>query len=342
VSRPTYNTGTGFFTLSGKLYDANGVEFHMVGVDTVHYDENWASCATNCGIPNSHANVNRMGVPLWSSISTSTLQNLMNRMIGEHVVPVAGVWFVDGSYADASNVTCKEDSGAGSAFATAVSQWVTREPLFKPFEKDMLLNIANEWGPSDSTAWRDAYVTAVATLRQAGYLCTLVIDAGGCGQDVNDIVKYAQAIYDSDPQHNILFDEHVYGQWATQASGEATWQTDLPSGFDQMQATGLPILVGEFGPGKNIGPSPTMVTPATVIQAANAHGFGWLAWAWDDDYGSGDTGFVLSSQGAFSLTTGAPTNGAYPSNTDLSAYGNEVVLNPTFGTFVSAQAATIF
>jgi hypothetical protein len=109
-----------------------------------------------------------------------------------------------------------------------------------------------------------------------------------------------------------------------------------------MLATGLPILIGEFGPGRDIGPSPTMMTPGTIIEAANDHGFGWLAWAWDDGYGEGANGFELSNQGAFSLAAGEPTHGEYPTNTDLSDYGNEVVLNPNHGTFVKAEPATIF
>jgi mannan endo-1,4-beta-mannosidase len=316
------------------------VEFHIKGVNTCHYDQNWASCTSNCGIPNSHANVNRIGTPLWSSIADATLQHLMDLMISNHIVPLPGVWYTDGSYGDSGNVTCKEDSGAGSAFETAVQQWIARAALFKPYERYMLLNIANEWGPSDSATWRDAYIDAVGRLRTAGYLCTLVIDAGGCGQDVNDIATQAQAVYDADPQKNIVFSEHVYGQWATAATGEQSWQTDLTTGFQAMKATGLTILIGELGPGRNVGPSPTMMTPGTVIQAADAHGFGWLAWAWDDNYGSGD--FNLSNQGAFSLTGGTPTNGAYPNNTDLTPYGNEVVLNPTFGLFAAARPATIF
>jgi mannan endo-1,4-beta-mannosidase len=342
MARPAGNTGTGFFTRDGKLYDANGVEFLIKGVDTCHYDENWASCSSDCGIPNSRANVNRMGTPLWASISDATLRDLMGKMISQHIVPLPTVWFVDESYSDESNVTCKDDSGPGSAFATAVGQWVARASLFKPYEKYMLLGIANEWGPSDSADWRDAYIDAVAALRDAGYLCTLVIDAGGCGQDVSDIAKYAQAVYDSDPQHNIMFDEHIYGMWGTQATGLENWQTDLAQGFDQLLDTGLPLLIGEFGPGRDIGPSPTMMTPGTIIQAANDHGFGWLAWAWDDGYGSGGDGFALSNRGAFSLTAGEPTNGDYPDNTDLTAYGNEVVLNPSYGTFASAKPATIF
>jgi mannan endo-1,4-beta-mannosidase len=340
VTRPGYNTGVGFFTLNGKLYDANGVEFRIKGVNTCHYDENWASCTSNCGIPNSHANVNRMGTPLWSSITEATLNHLMDLMISDHIVPLPGVWYTDGSYGDTGNVTCKDAAGAGSAFETAVEQWIARAALFKPYERYMLLNIANEWGPSDSAAWRDAYIDAVGRLRTAGYLCTLVIDAGGCGQDVSDIATYAPAVYAADPQQNIVFSEHIYGQWATAATGEESWQTDLATGFQAMKATGLPILIGELGPGRDVGPSPTMMTPGTVIQAADAQGFGWLAWAWDDAYGSND--FNLSNSGAFSLTGGAPTNGAYPNNTDLTAYGNEVVLNPTFGLFATAQPATIF
>jgi mannan endo-1,4-beta-mannosidase len=340
VTRPSYNTGVGFFTLNGKLYDANGVEFHIKGVNTCHYDESWASCTSNCGLSNSHANVNRIGTPLWPSIAESTLRHLMDLMISNHIVPLPGVWYTDGSYSDSANVTCKDAAGAGSAFETAVEQWIARAALFKPYERYLLLNIANEWGPSDSAAWRDAYIDAVGRLRTAGYLCTLVIDAGGCGQDVSDLATYAQAVYAADPQQNIVFGEHVYGQWATAATGEQSWQTDLYIGFQAMKDTGLPILIGELGPGRNVGPSPTMVTPGTVIQAADAQGFGWLAWAWDDAYGSGD--FNLSNQGAFSLTAGAPTNGAYPNNTDLTAYGNEVVLHPSYGLFASARPATIF
>jgi mannan endo-1,4-beta-mannosidase len=341
VARPSGNTGTGFFTRDGKLYDANGAPFRIKGVNTCHYDENWASCSNDCGIPNAHANVNRIGTPLWSSISDGTLRNLMDKMISQRVVPMPGVWYVDGSYSDESNVTCKEDSGPGSAFEKAVGQWVARAALFKPYEKYLLLNIANEWGPSDSAAWRDAYIDAVGRLRDAGYLCTLVVDAGGCGQDVNDIARYAQAVHDSDPQHNIVFSEHLYGMWGSGA-GLQNWQTDLAEGLDRMAATGLPIVIGEFGPGRDIGPSPTPMTPGTIIEAADDRGFGWLAWAWDDDYGAGDNGFALSTRGGFSLTGERPTNGDYPDNADLTAFGNEVVLNPDYGTFGNAEPATIF
>jgi large repetitive protein len=41
-------------------------------------------------------------------------------------------------------------------------------------------------------------------------------------------------------------------------------------------------IVGELGPGKSIGPSPTNCTNAQVVAAAEANGLGWMYWAIDD------------------------------------------------------------
>ena len=53
VSRPSYNTGNGFFVLNGKLYDANGVEFVIRGVNKLHWD------ATTPGMYKCNANALR-------------------------------------------------------------------------------------------------------------------------------------------------------------------------------------------------------------------------------------------------------------------------------------------
>jgi len=151
-------------------------------VNKCHYDAAWP------GIPKTHSNTIRWGVPLWldGSVSRKVMQDSVNAKI----VPIAGVWYTAGTYADTDVVTCKEDT---AIFTTAVDQWVAQAATFKPFEKNLLVNIANEWGPSTS-AWRDAYITAVGRLRGAGYLSTLIVDAGGCGQDPTTIVNYATAI----------------------------------------------------------------------------------------------------------------------------------------------------
>ena len=89
------------------------------------------------------------------------------------------------------------------------------------------------------------------------------------------------------------------------------------------------VVLGEFGPGRGIGPSPTDLTPAEIIEAAEAHGFGWLAWAWDDPAsGADDSWFALSR------------DGAYDSSADLTQFGREVVEDPDHGLLALARPAT--
>ncbi|HVO20938.1 MAG TPA: fibronectin type III domain-containing protein [Anaeromyxobacter sp.] len=326
ATRPSYNTGTGFFTLDGKIYDANGNQFIPMGVDTAHWDFAWSECSTNCGIPNSGANINRMEMYQLTTGNASRIQADMNLMIANHIVPMAMAYYNSSGAASACNTTT-------AMVNDMVQEWVNVASIMKPFEKYAMINIANEWGPANSTVWRDTYISAVTTLRNAGYLGTLVIDAGGCGQDPYDIINYGAAVLAADPQQNIIFSEHIYGNWTV---------AGLVSGMQALAATGLPVIIGEFGPGVDYGPSPTLITPLSIMQEADALGMGWIAWAWDD---SSTPGFLLAANGstlAFSLTNGVPTHGAYPNNTDLTAYGNTVVLEPTYGLFNAAKPASIF
>jgi mannan endo-1,4-beta-mannosidase len=220
--------------------------------------------------------------------------------------------------------TCKRDA---ATLTTIVDRWVAQYSNYAPLQKSMILNVANEWGPEDSTVWRDSYITAIGRLRTAGYTCTISVTSGGCGQDNADLAKYARAVFDSDPEKNIIFDQHIYGNWgydATKLSG----QQGLNAGLDALAATGLVMVVGEFGPGNKIGPSPTDLKPADIMQAAEARGFGWLAWGWDDNPSAGDGWFALSH------------NGDYASSADLTAFGKVVVESPVIGLLAAAKPAT--
>jgi len=311
ATRPSYNTGTGFFVLNGKLYDANGVEFRIRGVDRNHYDMDAP------GIPKTHANTERTVLFFngeWGSTGTRNVQVMQQDMINNHIVPMPGNW----------EGTCDEST---ATLTTIVDRWVAQVSTYKALDKYMILNIANEWGPADSTVWRDSYVTAVQRLRTAGYTCTISVDSGGCGQDNADLAKYAQAVFDADPQKNVIFDQHIYGNWGLDA-GKQSWQQGLIAGFDALAATGLPVIIGEFGPGRNIGPSPTNITPQDIIQAAEARNLGWLAWAWDDNPSAGDDWFALS------------LNGDYNSSADLTTFGKSVVEGAGYGLLALAKPAT--
>jgi mannan endo-1,4-beta-mannosidase len=308
VARPAYNTGTGFFVANGKLYDANGVEFKIRGVNRLHWDFD------SSGLPNSRANTERINVDLTRASADNVA--LMKSIVAQKIVPMPGSW----------DATCDESTSALSAI---VDKWVAQASAWRALDRWMILNIANEWGPSNSTVWRDSYITAIKRLRAAGYTGAISVTAGGCGQDSADLLQYAQAVFDSDPQKNVIFDLHVYGNFANNPS--QSWQKDLTSTLAALAKLGLPLVIGEFGPGRNIGPSPTSLTPGQIIQGAEANGIGWLAWAWDDNPSDGDSWFSLTFNSA-----------VYNSSSDLTAFGKEVIENATYGLKVLAKPATIF
>ena len=298
VARPIGNTGKGFFVLGSKLYDPNGKEFRIRGVNRNH----WDSYGTPAGLPLSNANTER--VVLSFAKDTNYNWNIVSKeMLANKIVPIPGNW----------QGTCKADPATLTAI---VDTWVAQASTWTQLNNTGLINIANEWGPANSTVWRDSYVAAVSRMRAAGYTGTLVIDSGGCGQDAQDIIKYAGAVLAADPQKNILFDIHVYGGFHFPAT--ASWMQDYATAMAQLKATGLPLIIGEFGPGKNIGPSPTMVTPQKIIADAEANGFGWMPWSWDDN----NLQACASDDNGFSMTTKC---GTYKTDADLTAFGKVVV-----------------
>jgi hypothetical protein len=313
--RPEYNTGTGFFVRDGLLYDANGVEFRMRGVNRLHYDCNAEVAAI--GMANSRSSIVRWNIDLTLD-AASNVAMIEQASIDHAIAVMPATWNND--------VTC---SDSADALTSVVDLWVAQVNQWKAIERYMILNIANEWGPADSAAWRDAYITAIARLREAGYLCTLAIDAGGCGQDNADLVNYAASVFDSDPQRNVIFSQHIYGNFGM--NGEPAWAQDLQESLDNLAALDVPVVLGEFGPGRNIGPSPTMISPGDIIQLAEARGLGWLAWAWDDPCNDADDTW-------FSLTR----NCAYESTDDLTLFGQEVIEDPTHGLLALSRPATIF
>jgi Cellulase (glycosyl hydrolase family 5) len=302
ATRPSYNKGTGFFVVGAKLYDANGNEFRIRGVDKVHFD--WDS--GSMGIASSKANTVRWNIDFTRSAATNLalLQGGAGQTSGtiyNHIAVMPGMW--DNP---TGTLTCSNDT---SILTAAVALWVAQASTWTQIEKYSILNIANEWGPSSSTVWRDSYISAIAQMRAAGYHATLSITSGGCGQDNGDLVKYAQAVFNSDPEKNVIFDRHVYG-------GDPNAST-LDSDAAALAALGLPIIFGEFGPGMNIGPTPTLLTPPSVIQTAEKYAFGWMAWAWDDTN--------LTNQSADNTYFALSYKGSYGSSADLTVYGQQVV-----------------
>jgi len=196
-----------------------------------------------------------------------------------------------------------------------------------------IINIANEWGPIHSATWATAYQTAIARLRAAGYSTPIMIDTGGWGQDVADLLTYAKEVFNSDPQKNIIFSFHVY-RGLSQVWTPATLNAFALQLRALSASTGMAFVFAEFGPGRDLGPSPTLLTPQQVIGAAEAAGIGWMGWSWDcNNLPNG-----ASNNNSFSMTLNGP--GMYTVPSDLTTYGKEVVLS-SYG-LVNARKATDF
>ncbi len=294
--RPAGATGTGFYVAGGKLFDPTGAEFRIRGVNSSHPD----ASGTPAGLPRSGANTARM----FLSFTNAADRNWAIVQSVKGVVPIPTNW----------STTCKADAASLSA---AVDAWVAQAPTWTQLNRTGLINIANEWGPTNDPAWRDGYLAAIARMRAAGYTGTLIVDTGGCGQDSQDVVKYGPILLATDPQHNLLFSLHVYGSFHQPAT--ATWMQDYATALAQLKASGLPILIGEFGPGKNLGPSPTLITPETVVGDAEANGWGWMAWAWD----ANNLANCMADDSSMSMTVRC---GAYTgADTDLTSFGREML-----------------
>ena len=301
-----------FFVAGGELYDPNGIEFHIRGVNRLHWDSPSAA-----GIARSHANTERWDIDFHRS-AQSNVALVREQSIQLGIVPVVGNW----------SATCSHDP---ARLRAAVATWVRQASAWTQLNRYLIVNVANEWGPADSAIWRDAYVRAIGALRTAGYRGPLLIDSGGCGQDMGDLLHYSAAVFDSDPLHNVLFALHVYGGTTRDAIGP-----DLAQLQQLERKRGMVFIVGEFGPGRRIGYTPQVTTAAEVIAACEAHGIGWLAWAWDDyDLAGG-----RADDRWFSMTYAGP--GRYRSDSDLTLFGRAVVLDPRQGLRALARPASIF
>ncbi|MET0284226.1 MAG: cellulase family glycosylhydrolase [Polyangiales bacterium] len=322
AERPSYNKGTGFFVSDGKLYDAHGSEFHVRGVNKLHWD------MASPGLSDALSPATRWTVDfkLDQAKNLALLQGEDGHggTIAEHSVIIPGNW----------EGTCKDDP---AILKQIVDTWIAQAPMWQTLEKFMILNIANEWGPGNGEVWRDAYIEAIGKLRAAGYHATISVTAGGCGQDPQAIVKYGQAVFDSDPEKNVIFDQHIYGEYTDVAGGAHGKYDDMPDlakHVKDLAATGLVVMLGEFGPGRDIGPSPTKIDPLRVIELAEGAGLGWLAWAWDDNNlaegMSDDKGFGMS------------VRGRYDHADDLTEFGRLVVEHPEWGLKKLGKKASIF
>jgi hypothetical protein len=184
-------------------------------------------------------------------------------------------------------VTFNDSTGQTDAsWATKMADEITSSQYFKvlkAYEPYLLLGIANELNlPYEEFA--PAYATAIGKLRARGYHGTLVITANEWGQGCETLLTFGPLLQSLDPQHNLLFDLHIYTYvhyyQAAEPNRYAGGEPERLSGcLNDLAALELPLLIGEFGRDHSSGP----VAWETVVERANANGQGYAPWLWYGD-----------------------------------------------------------
>jgi mannan endo-1,4-beta-mannosidase len=253
----------GFYVSGSSLMDANGNNFIMRGVNSPHawYDTQAYNALTT--IANNKANTVRI---VWSTSGTaSRLQQIIDRCKQLGLIAVVELHDVTGI----NNASRLNDMAQYFARADI-------KPVLINNAKYVIVNIANEWGDHalSDTAWRDAYKTAITTIRNAGINNTIMIDASGWGQNSSPIKTQGQALLNHDPQHNVMFAIHMYGSW----NDSSRIGTELQA----IKNLGLAVIVGEFGWNYNNGNNNLgcSVNAQEILNQAQSKGIGYLAWSW--------------------------------------------------------------
>ncbi|WP_194775436.1 cellulase family glycosylhydrolase [Pararhodonellum marinum] len=309
---------------NGKLLDKNGQEFIPFGVNSIHIwlDEQNSLNALENEIPKSGANTVRLVTAgkswTWNNQSRTTGQKraLVQKAINAGLVPMIEMH-------DGTCVTnCDQAPADGKmGLKQLVDEWLEPQnrSLLIEFEKELMLNIANEWGAADET-FLSCYKEAISRLRAANVNNVIVIDAGGnCGQNPNSLLDYGNEIFHHDPLKNVVFSIHMYGFWRTNDKEFTNWTPpfSVEELVPRLAMLDAPVVLGEFGwSGEG---SAINYNPEILLETCKANGIGWLFWAWSDGpdkpfYGVVDT-----------------PDYRYETDGDLSEAGQALVHDASFG-----------
>ncbi|TDB78655.1 cellulase family glycosylhydrolase [Micromonospora sp. KC721] len=263
------HAAAGFTVSGGKLYDANGNEFIMRGVNHPHA---WYPQQTS-----SFANIKSLGAN-----TVRVVLNTGDRGTRNSAADVSNVV----SLCKANKVICVlevhdttgygEESGA-ITLDRAVDYWLSIASALRGQEKYIIVNIGNEpYGNQGYGTWATDTANAIKRLRANSFSHTIMVDGPNWGQDWSFTMRDNAAwVFDADPQKNTVFSIHMYGVFDTAA--------EIRDYLGRFRAARLPIVVGEFGHDHTDG-NPD---EDTILSYSQANGIGYLGWSW-----SGNSSYV--------------------------------------------------
>ncbi|MCW3843453.1 cellulase family glycosylhydrolase [Micromonospora yasonensis] len=261
------HAATGFSVSNGRLYDANGAEFIMRGVNHAH---TWYPQRTS-----SFADIKRLGANTvrvvlasgdrWAKNETADVANVISLCKTNKLICVLEVHDTTGY---------GEQSGA-ITLDRAVTYWLSIAGALQGQEKYVIINIGNEpYGNQGYGTWATDTANAVKRLRAGGLTHTIMVDGPNWGQDWSFTMRdNAATVFTADPQKNTVFSIHMYGVFDTAA--------EITDYLGRFRSAGLPIVVGEFGFNHSDG-NPD---EDTIMAHSQANGIGYLGWSWSGNGG---------------------------------------------------------
>jgi mannan endo-1,4-beta-mannosidase len=138
---------------------------------------------------------------------------------------------------------------------------------------NLLVNLANEASTDDDDAFERDTIAAIVRMREAGIRVPIVIDATKCGRNLDLLLARGPALIAADPEHAIVLSWHAW---------DPLPRAELDRAAERIAASGLPIVIGEFGPRSPPGCGAPIDLDG-LLAAARRHELGWLAWSWGDD-----------------------------------------------------------
>lgn len=270
--------GATFRVVGRRLYDRCGEEVVLRGVNEMIV---WSSGKD--GLP-EFAEIAKTGANavriVWDEEgSAAELDTAIQNAVAEKMVPLI------------------EHHGATGdiALVPGVVDYWTRGDVLAVLEEHapyLLLNIANEAGGNVMREeFESTYRTAITRLRDAGVEIPLVIDAPQWGQDIDLLQAAGPGLIQHDPAKNLLFSVHM---WWNDPMG-----TRVVAELAESVELGLPLIVGEFAQHAFTGCDTAPFAYPVLLEEAQAHGIGWLAWSW-----GGVNNADCANEGSFDMTTG--------------------------------------
>ena len=319
VARPDYNQSTGFFTLSGKVYDANGNEFIARGINNMHvwYDTSRGQPAKDALDNIASFGFNSVRIAWDTDYSDHgyfphdwILEDIIETTINNKMVPMVELHDFTGS------------NNTSDLLNRGVKWWTARADMWQKYEKYLMINIANEFGDhalaqgSSRVEFPRVYKEAITRIRRAGINNTLIIDPFYWGKDYSLVAEYGREIYEHDPQKNVIFSIHFY-------AGAGENQSQIHEAFDSITGQGLPMIVGEFGTWRG---SSHNIQEDYIMAQAEKYGVGTYPWAWHGN-----------TEGLHEITTHWEAS----SPNELTPFGQNVIFGDN-GVQETSELATIF